>query len=60
MALQGLAAGPDAILLVTVQIRVELGKERHTVSFPERQCARLAELSSLCGREWPFEYATLE
>lgn len=41
-AWQSLAQLP--IPFVTVQIGVELGKVRRTVSFPERQSARLAEV----------------
>lgn len=42
-AWQGLVSGLAAISFVIVRMGVELGKERHMVSFPERQCARLAE-----------------
>lgn len=42
-AWQGLASGLVVIPFVAVRIRVELGKDGHTVSFPETQCARLAE-----------------
>lgn len=42
---QGLASGLAAIPFVIVRIGVRLDKDRHTVCFPERQCARLAETS---------------
>lgn len=42
-AWQGLASGLVVIPFVAVRIKVELGKDGHTVSFPETQCARLAE-----------------